>query len=53
MDHLDSYLEADGVVLSDDVLDRIDRVVAPGVTVSAEDGAMWNSPDLEPAARRR
>jgi len=53
MEHLDSYLAADGVVLSDDVLDRIDEIVAPGVTVNAEDGAMWNSPDLEPAARRR
>ncbi|HEY0280472.1 MAG TPA: aldo/keto reductase [Solirubrobacterales bacterium] len=27
--HLDGYLEADGVVLSDDVLDRIDAIVAP------------------------
>ncbi len=53
MEHLDSYLEADGVVLADDVLDRIDGIVAPGVTVNAEDGAMWKSPDLEPAARRR
>ena len=53
IEHLDSYLEADGVVLSDEVLDRIDAIVTPGVDVNAEDGATWNSPALEPAARRR
>jgi aryl-alcohol dehydrogenase-like predicted oxidoreductase len=53
IEHLDSYLEADGVVLTDEVLDRIDEIVAPGITLNAEEGATRNSPDLEPAARRR
>jgi hypothetical protein len=40
------------VRLSDDVLDAIDRIVAPGVTINpADDG--WVSPALDPAARRR
>jgi aryl-alcohol dehydrogenase-like predicted oxidoreductase len=52
MEHLDSYLAADGVVLTDDVLDRIDAIVAPGETVNIEDNG-WKSPDLEAAARRR
>jgi aryl-alcohol dehydrogenase-like predicted oxidoreductase len=52
MEHLDSYLAADGVELSDDLLDRIDAIVAPGETVNIEDN-MWKSPDLEAAALRR
>lgn len=52
MDHLDSQLPAAEVRLSDDVLDAIDRIVAPGVTINpADDG--WVSPALDPAARRR
>ena len=30
IDHLESYLTADGVELSDDVADRIDAIVPPG-----------------------
>ena len=30
MDHLESYLAADGVELSAEVLDRIDAIVPPG-----------------------
>jgi aryl-alcohol dehydrogenase-like predicted oxidoreductase len=52
MEHLDSYLAADEVALPDDLLDRIDAIVAPGETVNIEDN-YWKSPDLEPAARRR
>jgi aryl-alcohol dehydrogenase-like predicted oxidoreductase len=52
MEHLDSYLAADGVVLTDDVLDRIDAIVAPGETVNIGDN-FWKSPDLERSARRR
>jgi hypothetical protein len=52
MEHLDSYLAADEVELPDDLLDRIDAIVAPGETVNIEDN-YWKSPDLEPAARRR
>jgi aryl-alcohol dehydrogenase-like predicted oxidoreductase len=33
MAHLDSYLAADGVELSEDVLARIDEIVAPGKTL--------------------
>ncbi|HEY5332544.1 MAG TPA: aldo/keto reductase [Solirubrobacterales bacterium] len=52
MEHLDSYLAADGVVLSDDVLDRIDAIVPPAATVNIEDN-MWKVPELEAAYRRR
>ena len=40
MEHLDGYLAADGIDLSDDVLDRIDEIVPPGVTVNVSDN-MW------------
>jgi aryl-alcohol dehydrogenase-like predicted oxidoreductase len=40
MEHLDGYLAADGVDLSDGVLDRIDEIVPPGVTVNVTDN-MW------------
>ncbi len=52
MEHLDSQLTAVDVTLSDDVLDRIDEIVAPGVNVSPADGG-WLNPALEPQARRR
>jgi aryl-alcohol dehydrogenase-like predicted oxidoreductase len=52
MEHLESQLTAADVTLSDDVLDRIDEIVPPGVNVSPEDGG-WPNPGLEPAARRR
>jgi aryl-alcohol dehydrogenase-like predicted oxidoreductase len=52
MEHLESQLAAADVVLTDDVLDGIDAIVAPGVTINpAENG--WVSPSLQPAARRR
>jgi aryl-alcohol dehydrogenase-like predicted oxidoreductase len=52
MDHLEAQLAAADVVLSDDVLDRIDEIVAPGVTLNPADNG-WVSPSLQPAARRR
>ncbi|MFZ0385219.1 MAG: aldo/keto reductase [Solirubrobacteraceae bacterium] len=52
MEHLESQLTAADVVLSDDVLDRIDEIVPPGVNISPGDGG-WPNPGLEPAARRR
>jgi aryl-alcohol dehydrogenase-like predicted oxidoreductase len=52
MEHLESQLAALDVDLSDDVLDRIDEIVAPGVNVNPSDGG-WPNPGLEPAARRR
>jgi aryl-alcohol dehydrogenase-like predicted oxidoreductase len=52
MDHLESQLTAADVELSDEVLDRIDQIVAPGVNLNPGD-AGWQNPALEPAARRR
>jgi len=52
MEHLESQLTAADVELSEEVLDRIDELVPPGVNVNAADGG-WPNPALEPAARRR
>jgi aryl-alcohol dehydrogenase-like predicted oxidoreductase len=52
MEHLESQLAAADVVLSDDVLDRIDEIVPPGTTINPADSS-FNNPALEPAARRR
>jgi aryl-alcohol dehydrogenase-like predicted oxidoreductase len=52
MEHLESQLTAADVVLPDEVLDRIDEIVPPGVTINPADGG-WVSPALSPAARRR
>jgi aryl-alcohol dehydrogenase-like predicted oxidoreductase len=54
MEHLDAYLAADGVDLSADVLDRIDEIVPPGVTVNVVDN-MWEvgTTALTAAFRRR
>jgi hypothetical protein len=47
-----SKLTAADAVLPDEVLDRIDEIVPPGVTVNPADNG-WVSPALSPAARRR
>jgi aryl-alcohol dehydrogenase-like predicted oxidoreductase len=52
MEHLESQLPAAGVQLTGDVLDRIDTIVPPGVTLNPADNG-WVSPALQPAARRR
>jgi aryl-alcohol dehydrogenase-like predicted oxidoreductase len=52
MDQLESQLSAADVVLSDDVLNKIDEIVPPGVNVSPADGG-WGNPALTPEARRR
>jgi aryl-alcohol dehydrogenase-like predicted oxidoreductase len=52
MEQLESYLPATEVVLSADVLDRIDQLVAPGVTVNPDDNS-YGAAELLPAARRR
>ena len=54
MEQLEGSLTADGVELSTDVLDRIDAIVPPGVSVNVAD-TMWTvgSRDLDPAQRRR
>jgi aryl-alcohol dehydrogenase-like predicted oxidoreductase len=52
MEHLESQLGAADVELSDDVLDRIDEIVPPGVDLNPTD-AGWDNPALKPDARRR
>jgi aryl-alcohol dehydrogenase-like predicted oxidoreductase len=52
MEHLESELAAADVELSGDALDRIDKIVPPGLNLNPADGG-WVSPALEPAARRR
>jgi aryl-alcohol dehydrogenase-like predicted oxidoreductase len=52
MEHLESQLAATDVALSDHMLDRIDEIVPPGVTLNPADNG-WVSPFLQPAARRR
>nr|WP_322098358.1 aldo/keto reductase [Nakamurella alba] len=52
MEQLESYLPAVDVVLTDDVLNRIDELVPPGVTINPEDNS-YGAHELLPAARRR
>jgi aryl-alcohol dehydrogenase-like predicted oxidoreductase len=52
MEHFESQLTAADVELSDDVLDRIDEIVAPGVNVNPTDVG-WTNPALAPEALRR
>ncbi len=51
-EQLESQLPAADVELSDEILDRIDEIVPPGVNVNSADGG-WPNPALESAARRR
>jgi aryl-alcohol dehydrogenase-like predicted oxidoreductase len=52
MEQLESQLPAAEVTLSDEVLDRIDELVPPGVNLNTADGG-WQNPALAPEARRR
>jgi aryl-alcohol dehydrogenase-like predicted oxidoreductase len=53
MEHLDDLLAGADVVLSDDILDRIDEIVPPGTDVGRLDMA-YNPPAVvKPALRRR
>ena len=54
MEHMDSYLAADGMSCPTDVLDRIDQIVPPAVTINVADN-MWNfgTTALDAAFRRR
>src|SRR3954467_13799449 len=52
MDQLQTQLAAAGVVLTEEVLDRIDEIVPPGMTINPADSSFAN-PALEPSARRR
>ena len=51
MEQLESQLPAAEVTLSDEVLDRIDQIVPPGVNLNPGDDG-WQNPALEPDARR-
>jgi aryl-alcohol dehydrogenase-like predicted oxidoreductase len=52
MDQLTDVLAGADARLTDDVLDRIDELVAPGTNVNAAD-AGWEPPSLSKRARRR
>jgi len=52
MEQLESYLPAADVTLSTDVLDRIDKIVAPGLTVNPDDNS-YGAHELTAQARRR
>lgn len=53
MEHLDGYLGGAEVVLSDEVLDRIDEIVPPGVDVAPLDRAAYVPPSIAVTALRR
>jgi aryl-alcohol dehydrogenase-like predicted oxidoreductase len=54
MEHLETYLAADDINLSSDLLDRIDEIVPPAVTINVADN-MWShsTTALSSASRRR
>ncbi len=52
MGHLESQLPAAELQLSDEVLDAIDQIVAPGVNLNPADSG-WMPPALQPTSRRR
>jgi aryl-alcohol dehydrogenase-like predicted oxidoreductase len=52
MEQLESQLPAADVELSDELLDRVDTIVPPGVNLNPADGG-WPNPALESPARRR
>jgi aryl-alcohol dehydrogenase-like predicted oxidoreductase len=52
MEHLESQLDAADVTLSDEILDQIDEIVPPVVTIHPADNMSFG-PALTPAARRR
>jgi aryl-alcohol dehydrogenase-like predicted oxidoreductase len=53
MEHLDAYLAADGIELSREVLDRIDQIVSPGVTINVADNMWYFGTPWQSAAFRR
>lgn len=52
MEQLESQLTGPDVTLSTEILDRIDELVAPGVTLNPDDNS-YGQVSLTPAARRR
>lgn len=54
MEQLDGLLAGADVVLSDEILNRIDEIVPPGVDVAPLEGAAYTPPSIaQPALRRR
>jgi aryl-alcohol dehydrogenase-like predicted oxidoreductase len=52
MEQLESQFTAADVTLSTEVLDRIDQIVAPGVTLNPDDNS-YGEAELTPSVRRR
>ncbi|WP_028660473.1 aldo/keto reductase [Nocardioides insulae] len=52
MEQLEDYLPAAEITLPAEVLDRIDEIVAPGVTLNPDDNS-YGAHELTPTARRR
>jgi aryl-alcohol dehydrogenase-like predicted oxidoreductase len=52
MEQFEGQFAAADVALDDPVLDRIDEIVPPGVTINPVDNS-FDNPALHPAARRR
>ncbi|MGH2907712.1 MAG: aldo/keto reductase [Solirubrobacteraceae bacterium] len=52
MEHLESQLTAADVTLGEDVLDRIDEIVPPGINLDLQTGG-WTNPALQKSALRR
>ncbi|HEY0951648.1 aldo/keto reductase [Nocardioides sp.] len=53
MEHLEDLLEGVDVRLDDDILDRIDEIVAPGTDVGVPDASAYRTPPLHRADLRR
>jgi aryl-alcohol dehydrogenase-like predicted oxidoreductase len=52
MEQLEAFIPAADITLSTDVLDRVDDIVAPGVTVNPVDNS-YGDHELQPQQRRR
>jgi hypothetical protein len=52
MEQLESQLPAAGVTLDTEILNRIDELAAPGVTLNPDDNS-YGAAELTPHARRR
>ena len=52
MEQLESQLPSVQVTLDTEILDRVDELVAPGVTLNADDNS-YGAAELTPQARRR
>jgi aryl-alcohol dehydrogenase-like predicted oxidoreductase len=53
MEQLESQLGAADVTLSSDIIDRIDKIVPPGVTMNRDDAGYIPPALREPSLRRR